>query len=50
MALSDNLVESGHRGTGWGSGWRNGILGIDGCIYWPPNHGTHILKYDPNSI
>ena len=23
------------------------ILGIDGCIYWPPAKGCHILKYDP---
>ena len=40
-----NTVESSHRGTGWS----DGTLGIDGCIYWPPSNATHILKYDPHS-
>ena len=30
-------------------GWNDAILGIDGCIYWPPNTACRILKYDPNS-
>ena len=31
-------------------GWGDAILGIDGCIYWPPeNNSTCILKYDPHS-
>ena len=30
-------------------GWGDAILGIDGCIYFPPNNATHILKYDPHS-
>ena len=30
-------------------GWGEAILGIDGCIYWPPCGATHILKYDPHS-
>ena len=25
------------------------ILGIDGCIYWPPKNDRRILKYDPHS-
>ena len=32
---------------GWG--WRDPILGIDGCIYWPPYNASHTLKYDPHS-
>ena len=32
-----------------GFGWGDAILGIDGCIYWPPTDATHILKYDPHS-
>ena len=27
----------------------DGILGIDGCIYWPPSNAAEILKYDPHS-
>ena len=27
--------------------WGDAILGTDGCIYWPPMSGTHILKHDP---
>jgi hypothetical protein len=30
-------------------GWRDAILGMDGCIYWPPYRATQILKYDPHS-
>ena len=31
-------------------GWGDAILGIDGCIYWPPkNNASRILKYDPYS-
>ena len=36
----------------WGPdefGWRDGILGIDGCIYWPPVNACRTLKYDPHS-
>ena len=40
-----NTVESYHSGSGWGLG----ILGIDGCIYWPPFSAAQILKYDPYS-
>ena len=25
------------------------VLGIDGCIYWPPYEASRILKYDPHS-
>ena len=28
-------------------GWGDPILGIDGCIYWPPQGASRILKYDP---
>ena len=27
----------------------DGILGSDGCIYWPPGRGTHFLKFDPKT-
>ena len=40
-----NTVESNYND---GSCWGNGILGIDGCIYWPPADGAQILKYDPH--
>jgi len=39
-----NKVESKYK-----SGWMDGILGIDGCIYWPPLNAARILKYDPHS-
>ena len=29
--------------------WRNPILGIDGCIYWPSEKNLRTLKYDPHS-
>ena len=35
---------------GYGAGWGDGILGIDGCIYWPPRSAAQILKYDPHLI
>ena len=44
-----------HDDRGWGDGilgidGSNTILGIDGCIYWPPcGRGTSTLKYDPHS-
>ena len=38
-----NSIESGHSDSGWG----DAILGIDGCIYWPPMSARRILKYDP---
>ena len=40
-----NSIKSYHHGEGWG----DGILGIDGCIYWPPAHASRILKYDPHT-
>ena len=40
-----NTVQSDPDGFGWG----DAILGIDGCIYWPPTSATYILKYDPHS-
>ena len=30
-------------------GWGDAILGIDGCIYWPPGKASRILKYDPHT-
>ena len=30
-------------------GWCDAILGIDGCIYWPPFHDRYTLKYDPHT-
>ena len=32
-----------------GIGWGEAILGIDGCIYWPPYKARRILMYDPHS-
>ena len=31
-------------------GWGDAILGIDGCIYWPPDEARCILKYDPHTL
>ena len=31
------------------SGWGDAILGIDGCIYWPPTSARRALKYDPHT-
>jgi len=28
--------------------WGDAILGIDGCIYWPPNHASRTLRYNPH--
>ena len=30
-------------------GWVDAILGVDGCIYWPPAYACRILKYDPHT-
>ena len=30
-------------------GWNDAILGIDGCVYWPPHEARHTLKYDPHT-
>ena len=30
-------------------GYEDAILGIDGCIYWPPLSGRCTLKYDPHT-
>ena len=30
-------------------GWGDAILGVDGCIYCPPQGATRILKYDPHT-
>ena len=29
--------------------WGDAVLGIDGCIYWPPRNARCILKYDPHT-
>jgi len=39
-----NTAESDH--GQYGRGWGDAILGIDGCIYWPPQNVHCILKYD----
>jgi len=28
-------------------GWGDPIIGVDKCIYWPPIHANHVLKFDP---
>ena len=29
--------------------WHDAIMGIDGCIYWPPYNDSRTLKYDPRA-
>jgi len=41
-----NRIQSDHA-EGMGGGWGDAILGIDGCIYWPPFNARRTLKYDP---
>ena len=42
-----NSIQSDHYGM---DPVGDAILGIDGCIYWPPeNNSSRILKYDPHS-
>ena len=43
--VGNSVIQSDHCGIGWG----DAILGIDGCIYWPPKNSTRTLKYDPHS-
>ena len=40
-----NSIQSEYDHDGWG----DPILGIDGCIYWPPCRAKRALKYDPHS-
>ena len=44
-----NIVESSDLNYGDGSHWGVAILGIDGCIYWPPCNDYRLLKYDPHT-
>ena len=45
-----NSIESHHYlFSDFDKGWGNAILGIDGCIYWPPADASRILKYDPHT-
>jgi len=39
-------AEPGFRDEG---SWGDAILGIDGCIYWPPIFASRTLKYDPHT-
>ncbi len=41
---SPSLSRSTHR-----LGWRDAMLGDDGCIYWPPYLAGRTLKYDPEA-
>ena len=41
-----NSTQSDHGNAG---DMGDAILGIDGCIYWPPKHAKRTLKYDPHS-
>ena len=43
------FVENSDHGQHSQEGWGDAILGIDGCIYWPPAKARRILKYDPNT-
>ena len=42
-----NSVDSDH--PEYNQGWGDAILGIDGCIYWPPCIARSTLKYDPHT-
>ena len=42
-----NSIQSGRDDNDYG--WGDAILGIDGCIYWPPSDARRTLKYDPHS-
>ena len=44
--IVSNTYYSDHGDHG---GWGDGILGVDGCIYWPPAGAAQILNYDPHS-
>ena len=45
-----NSIESNHESNHTYKRWGDAILGIDGCIYWPPAVcDRHLLKYDPHS-
>ena len=51
-----NSVDSDHHpvlledwGDVVGPGWGDTILGIDGCVYWPPYFAMRTLKYDPHT-
>ena len=41
-------VHSTQPGYGKVDDWGHAILGIDGCIYWPPMMAGRTLKYDPH--
>ena len=38
-------VMTSHKDKRWGEP----VLGIDGCIYWPPHNATHVLKFNPET-
>ena len=40
-------IESDH--GQYGQSRTDAILGIDGCVYWPPYYDRRILKYDPHT-
>ena len=42
-----NSVDSNHQK--YQQGWGDAILGIDGCVYWPPCTARRTLKYDPHT-
>ena len=42
-----NSVDSNHQK--YSQGWGDAILGIDGCVYWPPCTARRTLKYDPHT-
>ena len=33
----------------YSKGWGDAIVGIDGCVYWPPFYAARALKYDPHT-
>ena len=45
----DDANRSENQSFTMASSWGDAILGIDGCIYWPPDTALYILRYDPYS-
>ena len=41
-----NSIDSDH--NQYRRGWCDAVMGIDGCVYWPPYDATRTLKYNPH--
>lgn len=47
-ALVGNRVDTNYDGNGFDNYIARAIAGIDGCIYWPPEHANRTLQHDPH--